>query len=183
MRKPCLHEQVLDSPVLGGKVLIREFTARQRVEMTEAANEEDPERPNQTLYRAMMIQYSVVDADSGTPYADGRLDRVTGLPAIDPRTRTPLFTIDEVVDLMDGRALPSQTLVDAISALSAVRPDALFPSNSATNGGERNPVAGAGTGGPGNERTEAGIPGADDHGASRPPAQSDGVGDDLGNVS
>lgn len=137
-----LHERTVESPMFGGAVLIRELTARQRQNANDAATAQDPEQPDNPLYRAMLIQQSVVDPESGTPYADGRRGP-DGDALIDPRTRAMLFTIDEVLVLADGRDQPINDLANTISALSRLGPDAMFSGDSAADGGERDPGAGA----------------------------------------
>lgn len=97
------HETTVASVWLGGSVLLRELTAGQRLMVNDAAQNEDGAAPNNAFYRAALLQLMLVDPESGQPYADGRVHPETGQPLIDPRTRTPLFTSDELMDLMDGR--------------------------------------------------------------------------------
>jgi hypothetical protein len=137
-----LHEHTVESSMFGGAVLIRELTARQRQNANDAALAQDPEQPDNPLFRAMLIQQSVVDPESGVPYADGRRGG-DGLPLIDPRTRAPLLTIDEVLLLTEGRDQPINDLANTISALSRLGPDAMFSGDPAADRSERD----AGTGG------------------------------------
>lgn len=140
-----LHEQTLDGEeatrLFGGAILIRELTARQREAANNAALAENPDQPDNDLYRAMLMQQSVVDPNTGTPYDPPRYDD-DGSLLIDPRTRRPLFSVAEVQLLADGRDKRVSTLVDLIMALSALGPAALFRGSDAANGGERDPGAG-----------------------------------------
>jgi hypothetical protein len=140
-----LHEETIDGPftnlLFGGAVLIREIGARQRQDANEAAIAQDADRPDQTLYRAMLIQQSVVDPESGQPYADGRTDGA-GAPLIDPRTRTPLFRLEDVLLIADGRDVATRELADRIAALSALGPAPLFRGDTTADGSERNARAG-----------------------------------------
>jgi hypothetical protein len=146
------HEQVVTSPFFGGRrVLIREITARQRLQANAAAQAATPDNPDNALYRAMLVQMSVVNPQSGTPYADGR-PGPDGAPLIDPRTRTPLFTIEDVADLADGRDLALDALVTKIAALAGVGPRAMFRRSAPADGAKRDARTGAdaagGTGDP-----------------------------------
>lgn len=127
-----LHEQTIDDAftrqLFGGAVLIREISARQRQDANEAAIAQDAERPDQTLYRAMLIQQSVVDPESGRPD--------------DPRTRSPMFTLDELLLIADGRDVATRELADRIAALSALGPAPLFRGGDAADGPERDQGAG-----------------------------------------
>lgn len=136
-----LHERTVESPMFGGAVLIRELTARQRQNANDAALAQDPDQPDNPLYRAMLIQQSVVDPDSGGPYSDGRRGE-DGEPIIDPRTRMPYFTIDEVLLIAEGRDQPTNDLANTIGALSRLGPDAMFSGDSAADSGERDQGAG-----------------------------------------
>lgn len=127
------HEKTIESTFLGGQVLIRELTARQRLLAQQAAQAENPDEPDDAIYKAMLIQMCVVDPDSGTPGADGR---------IDPRTRTPVFTITDVINLSDARPLAMQALIDAITELAALGPQAMFSGHPTADGGERDARAG-----------------------------------------
>lgn len=138
-----LHEDVVTPALFGGRaVLIRELTARQRMEANAAATAADPDTPDNALYQAMLIQMSVVDPRSGTPYADGRRD-ANGEALIDPRTRAPLLTVGDVQAIADGRDLAVTDLVNRIVRLSALGPRAMFRGDLAPDGGERNAGAGA----------------------------------------
>jgi len=114
------HEKEVDGYFLGGKVLIRELTARQRLIAQQAAQAENPDEPDNGLYQAMLIQMCVVDPESGVNGADGR---------IDPRTRTPLFTIEDVRDLMESRWGAVNALIDEITSLAGLGPAAMFSSD------------------------------------------------------
>lgn len=132
------HETVYESDLFGGRaVLIREITGRQRLLANEAATQENPDAPDNALYRAMLIQMAVVDPDSGVRGPDG---------AIDPRTRRPLLTVDDVQSIADGRDRAVEQLIDAIVGLSALKPVHLFRRHSAADGGERDAGAGAAPG-------------------------------------
>lgn len=174
-----LHERVVTDPLLlgDGGVLIRELTAEQRIHAQQAATEDaDPEgRPNEALYRALLVAYCVVDPDSGRPYADGRTN-ADGTPRIDPRTRAPLFSADEVVDLMAGRTLLVDLLVSEITKLSAVGPTALFRGDPRAERVERDARPGAGGGGENPERPPDQGAGDDDRGAVQPSGAGDGGG-------
>ena len=135
-----LHEQILDAPfallLFGGAVLIREISARARLAAQEAANAESADNPDQVLYWAMLIQQSVVDPQSGQPYADGRTGP-DGQPLIDPRTRTPLFTVDETLEIASGREVAVRELINRITDLSALGQSAMFSGGAPPDGGER----------------------------------------------
>lgn len=117
------HEDIVSSIYLGGDVLIRELTALQRMAANEAAQNEGGE-PNNYTYRAMLLQMMIVDPQTGTPYADGRRHPETNEPLIDPRTRTTVFTSDEIYDLMEGR----EVLVDELLT-RGLRLSRLLPSD------------------------------------------------------
>ena len=140
-----LHEETItDADALalfGGAVLIRELSARQRQNANDAATAENPDQPDNTLYRAMLVQQSVVDPTTGTPYPDGRTGD-DGAPLIDPRTRATFFTIADVLLIADGRADPILTLTNRIMALSALGPTPLFRGGHAADRGERDQGAG-----------------------------------------
>lgn len=119
-----LHEIVVSSPWLGGDVLLRELTAAQRMSAADAAQSEvEGDAPNNYLYRAMLLQMMIADPDSGTPYGDRRTHPQTGEPLIDPRTRTPFFTSDEIVELMEGREGPVEELLQRGLGLSRLLPN------------------------------------------------------------
>jgi len=169
-----LHEETIDTPatqlLFGGAVLIREISARQRQNANDAAVAQGEERPDQALYRAMLIQSSVVNPTSGTPYADGRRN-ADGEILIDPRTRVPMFTVAEVLLIADGRDVATRELADRIVGLSRLGPEAMFSGDQGADGGERNagagdptaadaapPNAGGGTGNPDQRDTPADPP-------------------------
>ena len=109
-----LAEQTIDEPLLGGAVHIRELTAKQRQQATEAALASDPESPDNALYRAIIVQCGVID----------------------PATRQPLLTAEDVQTLSDGRSEAVQRVAVAILKLSEALPDATFPGNSSPNAGQ-----------------------------------------------
>lgn len=122
------HEKTIDSYFLGGRVLIREITARQRLLAQQAAQSENPDEPDNALYQAMLIQMAVVDPETGTADAHGR---------IDPRTRRPLFTVEEIRDLVEARWGAVNALVNEITDLAALGPQAMFSGSDAADSGER----------------------------------------------
>lgn len=128
------HEKTVESYFLGGKVLIRELTARQRLMAQQAAQADNPEEPDDGFYQAMLIQMCVVDPESGTPDAGGH---------IDPRTRAPLFTVEDVRNLMEARYGAVTALIEEITSLAGLGPAAMFSGNHAADGGERDAGAGA----------------------------------------
>jgi len=152
-----LHEKAYTSPFLGGTILIREITARQRLQANQAAQAESPDAPDNALYQAMLVQMAVVDPESGTPGPDG---------AIDPRTRRPLFSADEVRNLAESRSIAFSDLVDEITALAALGPQAMFSGSPAPDRPERD--ARTGDPEPGNETgapADSGPGDADERGA------------------
>lgn len=154
------HETIYESDLFGGRaVLIREITGRQRLLANEAATAENPDAPDNALYRAMLIQMAVVDPDSGVRGPDG---------AIDPRTRRPLLTVDDVQSIADGRDRAVEQLIDAIVGLSALKPVHLFRRHPAADGGERDAGAGAAPGGDADRAVAAVRAAAADGGAVLP---------------
>lgn len=142
-----VHEKTIRPRLFGGRpILIREITARQRLTAQQAASAENPDTPDNALYRAMLIQMAVVDPASGAPYADGRLDPLTGSPAIDPRTRSPLLTLADVEAIADGRDLLIDELVTEIASLAALGPSALKRGHPRADRPQRDAGAGAETG-------------------------------------
>lgn len=140
-----LHERTIDGDeathLFGGAVLIRELTARQRDAANTAALAENPDQPDNDLYRAMLMQQSVIDPATGTPYDPPRYDD-DGSLLIDPRTRRPLFSVHDVLLLADGRDKRVSALVDLIMALSALGPAPLFRGGATADGAERDQGAG-----------------------------------------
>lgn len=133
------HEKTIAPALFGGaSILIRELTARQRTQANEAALRENPDVPDNSLYRAMLIQMSVVDPESGS--------------ADDPRTRTPLLTIDDVLNIADGRDEMTNTLVSEITSLSLLAPRHLFPSNKPADRPQRDAHEGAELSGSGDRK-------------------------------
>lgn len=118
------REAVVPCPSLGGDVLIREllrteftaseaFAATGAVSPTTGARLIDPHR-----WHAAIVAYGLVDPLSGTPYADGRRDPETQQVPIDPATRSPMFTPEQVAAwpnrdaLADDLALVAQAILD-----------------------------------------------------------------------
>ena len=162
------HETVYESDLFGGRaVLIREITGRQRLLANEAATQENPDAPDNALYRAMLIQMAVVDPDSGVRGPDG---------AIDPRTRRPLLTVDDVQSIADGRDRAVEQLIDAIGGLSALKPVHLFRRHPAADGDERDAGAGPASGGDADRAVAVVRAAAADGGAALP----DGAGAEPG---
>ena len=162
------HETIYESDLFGGRaVLIREITGRQRLLANEAATQENPDAPDNALYRAMLIQMAVVDPDSGVRGPDG---------AIDPRTRRPLLTVDDVQSIADGRDRAVEQLIDAIVGLSALKPVHLFRRHPAADGDERDAGAGPASGGDADRAVAVVRAAAADGGAALP----DGAGAEPG---
>jgi hypothetical protein len=119
-----LHEQTLAADELtapggltigelfGGALLIRELTARQRLACEAAAVQDNPDEPDNALFRALVIQFGVVDPTTGTADAWGR---------VDPRTRVPLLSPEDAAELVEARAVPLQFIAGRILALSGMR--------------------------------------------------------------
>ncbi len=148
------HEREIDSPFFGGRVLIRELTARQRQQAQQAAAAENPDEPDNALYQAMLIQMCVVDPNTGVADATGR---------IDPRTRTPLFTVDDIQNLTDARAASTSLLINEITTLAGLGPAAMFSGGDAADSGERDTGAGvAGDENPAGEDEAAGASDTDE---------------------
>lgn len=140
------HEETVNSPWLGGDVLIRELTAGERMSAQEACtytDESGAPQFNGTYHRGMLLQMMIVDPNTGEPFADGRRDPRTGAIQIDPRTRTPLFTSDEITILIEGREGPVNALIDRGLRLSRLLPDAFRDRAAPPNGSERNAGSGA----------------------------------------
>jgi hypothetical protein len=141
-----LHERILDAPpsvaYVGGALLVRELTAGQRLRAGAAARVDNPDEPDVGLYNARLVQMAVVDPESGTPYADGRTDD-SGQPLIDPRTRRPLFSADDLPLLAEARDVPLGAILDTVAELGALAPHHLQARHPAPHGGERDAGAGA----------------------------------------
>lgn len=167
------HEKTI-TPALfgGGQVLIRELIGKQRLLANEAATAASPDAPDNALYRAMLVQSSVVDPDSGTPGPDGR---------IDPRTRTPLFAVADVQNIVNGRDLLLAELVEEIAALAALPPRFLFRGHRAADGAERDAHAGAEAGADA-AQPDAGGGVGDAHGRADVSAEPGAAGADVGSV-
>lgn len=122
------HERLVDTPAVvalfGRPVLVRELTAGQRLRATSAVRADNPDEPDVALFNAMRLQLCVVDPESGQPYADGRTGD-DGRPLIDPRTRVPVFTPDDLPMLIEARDVPAALLLDAIDDLGAMRSHSL----------------------------------------------------------
>ena len=139
-----VHERPINYPQWGiTGALMREFTARERQAANDAVTLDNSTDPDQILFRAMLLARCITDPESGSPYADGRLDLSTGKVAIDPRTRTPIFTIDDVQVLADGRSTLFNTLWDDLLEVAAMSGGAMFSRNHTPDGGERDQGAGA----------------------------------------
>lgn len=163
-----IHEKTIRPILFGGRdILIREITGRQRMLANQAALADNPDDPDNALYQAMLIQSSVVDPSSG--------QMVNG--KIDPRTRTPLLTIDDVKLLADGRDIPVKALIEEIVSLSALTPVSLFRGDHTPDGGERDQGASAEGGGPivGGSASEG--TGDPDGGAVLPDESAGGIGE------
>jgi hypothetical protein len=133
-----LHERAVNFPQWGlTGALLREFTARERQYANDAVQAQDEASPDQILYRAMLLQRCLTDPATGTPFSDGRRDPTTGEPAIDPRTRAPIFTIADVEQLADGRFVLFNALWDELLEVAAMGPRSLFRGDPATDGAER----------------------------------------------
>lgn len=141
-----IHERTLDTPPIvaffGGAILVREITAGQRLRATAAALLDNPDEPDTALLHAMLLQMSIVDPASGQPYADGRTGE-DGKPLIDPRTRRPLFSADDLPLLLEARNLPATVILNTIDDLGALKPRHMFRGGAPADGGERGPGAGA----------------------------------------
>lgn len=130
-----IHERTIDSPLLGGSVLIREPTVRVLNAADAAATADDPEQRDMALYHAMILHYAVVDPESGT--VDPRTGR------IDPRTRRSLLTVEEALDIAEGRPIPTRYLVEEVFDLAAQLPRHFKSGDPAADGGERDAGSGA----------------------------------------
>jgi hypothetical protein len=133
-----IHEKPLEYPEWGlTGAMLREFTARERQYAQEAVQVEAGEAdPDQILFRAMLMQRCITDPETGTPYADGR-------PGIDPRTRTPIFSVADIQQIADGRAILFNRIWDDLIALAAAAPADLFRGDRADVSPERNTGASA----------------------------------------
>jgi hypothetical protein len=160
------HEKEIDNPFLGGRILIRELTARQRLLAQQAAQAENPDEPDNALYQAMLIQMCVVDSQSGTADSTGR---------IDPRTRTPIFTVEDIQNLSDARFAAVSSLIEEITSLAGLGPAAMFSGNPAADRSERS--AGAGIEGVGDTPREDEAEGLGNSDGGIPLASDDGTGD------
>jgi len=125
-----IHERTVESPLIGGAVLLREPTVRERITASDAARGDsgDPEQFDTALYHAMLIHRCVVDPQSGT--VDPRTGR------IDPRTRVPLFSVSEALDIAEGRQLAVSFLIEQISDLAALLPLHMKSGDPALDGAE-----------------------------------------------
>lgn len=137
-----IHEREITYPLWGLTLLLREYTARERRYANDAVLAEAPDDPDQILYQAMLMQRCIVDPESGRPYMDGRAGP-DGQPAIDPRTRAPLFTVADIQEIADGRAGLFTQIWDDLISLAGLGPRALFRGSDATDGSERDAGAGA----------------------------------------
>lgn len=111
-----LHEETVESALLGGAVLVREPTAMEKMSAVEASRGDDPEAPaDEVIARAFILQRCIVDPETGTAGPDG---------VIDPRTRAPLFSPDEINDLINSREQAMNFLYQRVARLGALLPDA-----------------------------------------------------------
>lgn len=159
-----IHERTIESPLLGGAVLIREPTVRIMNAAIDAARVDDDQRDD-AVYHAMIIHYAIVDPESGV--VDPRTGR------IDPRSRTPLLTVEEALDIAEGRPLPTRYLVEEIMDLAAHLPRHLKSGDPAADGGERSAGSGA-------EVRQAGSEGSPDGGTGDVDQQSDVAAQPVG---
>jgi hypothetical protein len=174
-----VHERLIDYPQWGiTGVLLREFTARERQAANEAVNLDNPDNPEQILYRAMLLQRCITDPATGTPYADGRIDLSTGEKAIDPRTRTPVFTVADVTELADGRAMLFNTLWEELLEVAAMSSAAMFSRDQTADRSERD--QGAGAEGAGDAAAQAAGEGLGDAGERTAHADEPGAADGQG---
>ncbi len=129
------RERVVDAPAFGGPLLIRELL---RPEYLAAqafgdAGERDAATGkmlvNQWNWHAAVVAYGLVNGESGEPYADGRRDPETGQVPIDPNTRTPMFTPQEIAAwpnrsaFEEGLAQLAQDILD-LSEVASPKPSA-----------------------------------------------------------
>jgi hypothetical protein len=138
----ALHELEVDSGPLGlGMVWIRELTARQRVDALEGAylrgddgailtTDQGYNRYDDTLYRAFLLQSSVLAGEGGQP----------------------ILTLEDVPDLAARGRECLRGLSDQVLTLSWLSKEDLFRSRQAPDHSERDPHESAGTVGDGAER-------------------------------
>lgn len=169
------HETTVASVWLGGAVLLRELTAGQRLMVNDAAQNEDGAAPNNAFYRAALLQLMLVDPTSGQPYTDGRVHPETGQPLIDPRTRTPYFTSDELAELMDGREGAIDELLSHGLRLSRLLPTDFRNGTASADAAQHDQGSGAETGATEHREDGAGEDRAADLGAPHDP---EAIGDD-----
>jgi len=96
------RERAVYAALVGGDVLIRELS-RPDFEASQAFAESemtDPATGRRLVdlwrWHAALVAYGLMDPASGAPYDDGRRDPTTGQVPINPETRTPLFTPEEI---------------------------------------------------------------------------------------
>ena len=157
----ALHERTVTSKLLGGSVCIREVNARARLAANEAAMAENPDRPDQSLYWAMLIHEAVID----------------------PETKERLFTLDEALTICDGRDLAVQELVSHITTLAALGPRAMFRRRPSADGAQRDAHAGAEAPGDAAGADADRGSGDDDGGAALPDGKGDSDGDGAERVA
>lgn len=117
-----LIERRVPSPVLGGELLIREllrteYDAAQQFATTGKVDGQGRPLVHVDRVNAAIFAAGVMDPESGDPYADGRRDDAGNL-VVDPRTRRPLVTAEEVLawparpDLVDHIVDVAQAILD-----------------------------------------------------------------------
>ena len=119
----------------------------EKTSAVEASRGEDADAPaDETIARAFILQRCILDPESGEADSTGR---------IDPRTRRPLFSPEEVNDLINTREVPMNLIYQAIARLGAMFPDAFRGGDQTTDD------AGADTGASASEDppTDSGDPG------------------------
>jgi hypothetical protein len=180
------HEEPVYSSYLGGYVLMRELSAAERLILQEAATgtaEDGSPTFDTALHRAMLLQLMLVDPTSGRPYADGRQHPTTGEPLIDPRTRTPLFTSDELSTILEGREGACADLINHGLRLSRLLPESFRSGDHAANTAEHDAGSGVSTGGAGSARDADGDADAVGVGTAHDGETLGDDGDAVGNVT
>lgn len=119
------REAVEPSAVFGGELLLRELTRLQHRSLLAVANAR-PEMQRADAWNAGIFAAGVMSPTSGDPYPDNRRDAAGNL-LVDPTTRRPMFTADEVLALPNRSAVFDEVLrvAQRILDLSEVGPDAL----------------------------------------------------------
>jgi hypothetical protein len=175
-----VHERPINYPQFGvSGIILREFTARERQAANEAVTLDNADNPDQILFRAMLLQRCITDPETGEEYKDGRRDPTTGKPAIDPRTRRPIFTVTDIQSIADGRAALFNTLWDDLLEVASMTGAALFSRDHAADGSERGTGEGdQGAGSAVDEDAGKGTGNADERAAHVDPVnEADGASD------